>query len=361
MTFYYSIFAIICILSLIEILGLKKKQALSAFFYLSTFLFILSLIRWETGTDWDAYVDFYEHLPEIGEESNFEPLYHLVNYIGKHLFDSYTGVLFICASILFLFQSLSIYRLSIFPITTLFILYGSSFGNVFFIRQTIATVILFFSIVFIQEKKITKFLLCVFIATLFHYSSLIFLPAWWIFNWNSSKKKLIILFIISLSTSVIIASFLQSLGNLLGGIIQYKLLFYLDNTGEDSLQGTSFSLATMLIKGLSNKAVILFPAILLFDKLRCRYQPYKGYLNLYWFGAIIYFLTAPISLVLVRFSFAYDILSILLIPMIIGYFKQNIRIILFIILIAYLAMRLYVAINSYYDLYIPYKTIFDIL
>lgn len=360
MTFYYSIFAIICILSLIEILGLKKKQALSAFFYLSAFLFILSLIRWETGTDWWSYVDFYEHLPEIGEESHFEPLYHLVNYIGKHLFDSYTGVLFICASILFLFQSLSIYKLSIFPITTLFILYGASFGNVFFIRQTIATVILFYSIVYIQEKKFIKFIICVFIAMLFHYSSLIFLPAWWIFNWNSSKNKLLIFFLIALFTSILVSSFLRFLGNIIGGIIQYKISVYLDITGEESLQGTSFSLATMLLKGLANKAIILFPAILLLNKLGDRYQYYKGYLNLYWFGCILYFITAPISLILIRFSFAYDIVSILIIPLIIKGYKLNIRILIFALLALYLAMRLYVAINSYYNLFVPYKTIFEI-
>lgn len=359
MTIYYSIFFILALLSLLEILGLKKSQEHTIFFIFSGLLFLLSFIRWECGTDWNSYVDFYEHMPPINGDSNFELFYFYANHLGRFFFNSYTGVLFICGLLVFLFQTKAIFQQSILPITSLFIIFGTSLGNIFFIRQTISTVILFYSIRYIQVGRFKSFLLCVVIATLFHYSSIIFLPAWFIYRMKIRPGKLILLFFLSLLFSAVITAFLQSLGNAFGGIIQYKINHYLDNTGEDSLQGSSYSLIFMLLKGLLNKAVILLPAIALCDRISKKYEYFRGYVNLYWMGATIYFITAPISLVLLRFSFPYDISILAIIPYIIMTQSKRIRPLIFIGLAIYLFLRMLIAINSYYDLYVPYKTIFS--
>lgn len=358
MPFYISIFVIIFFFSALEVFGLKSNQRKVIFLLISLFLFILSFIRWETGTDWAAYIDFFYHLPPFGVETNFEPLYACLNYIGDFMFGSYTGVLLLCGIIIFSLQTVTIEKLSVLPITSLFVLWGSSLGNVFFIRQTIASAILFFSLIFIIKKKFIPFALLVIIATYFHYSSIIFLPAWWIYRLNLSKRQLIIIFIIALAVSTLVTLILNYIGGLLGGIIQYKLNVYLDNTGEDSLQGADYSLGFMLLKGLLNKAIILIPAIILKDRIQAIFRPYNGILNLYWLGAIVYFITAPISLVLVRLSFPYDMTCYLILPLLIYSIKGQLKYIAFSIMTLYLMMRMMIAINSYYDLYIPFQTCF---
>jgi len=358
MSFYISIFVIIFFFSALEVFGLKSNQRKVIFLLISLFLFIFSFIRWETGTDWDSYIDFFYHLPTFGTETNFEPLYVCLNHIGNYLFGSYTGVLLLCGIIIFSLQTITIDKLSVLPITSLFVLWGSSLGNVFFIRQTIASAILFFSLIFIIKKKFIPFAISVILAIYFHYSSIIFLPAWWIYRLNLSKKKLVIIFIIALLFSTLVSMIMNYIGGLLGGIIQYKLNVYLDNTGEDSLQGVDYSLGFMLFKGLINKAIILIPAIILKDHIQTIFRPYSGILNLYWLGAIIYFITAPISLVLIRFSFPYDMTCYLILPLLIYSIKGQLKYIAFILMSLYLMMRMIIAINSYYDLYIPFKTCF---
>ncbi len=358
MIFYYIIFFALACLSILEILGLKKNQDQTIFYIFSGILFILSFIRWECGTDWDSYLDFYEHLPEAASKSDFELFYFYANHLGNFLFKSYTGVLFVCAVIIFSFQTKAINEQSVLPITSLFILFGSSLGNVFFARQTISTMILFYSIRFIQLNRFKPFVLCIIIATLFHYSSLVFIPAWFIYRMKISPRNLVLFFLLSLLLSAAVTAVLQSLGNIFGGIIQYKINHYLGNTGEDSLQGVSYSLFFMLLKGLLNKAVILLFAISLCDKISKEYNDFRGYVNLYWMGAIIYFIAAPISLVFVRFTFSYDISILIIIPYIIAYLSIKVKPLIFIALTVYLFLRMLMAINSYYELYVPYKTIF---
>jgi putative Mn2+ efflux pump MntP len=53
-------------------------------------------------------------------------------------------------------------------------------------RQNIAMAIVFFTMKYIYEGKLRKFLIGIIVAALFHYSSLLFIPAYFI--WNKPQK-----------------------------------------------------------------------------------------------------------------------------------------------------------------------------
>lgn len=59
--------------------------------------------------------------------------------------------------------------------------------NFFILRQAISISILMYSIKYIEDKKLTKFIISVLIATLFHKTSLVFFPVYFLCNIDYKK------------------------------------------------------------------------------------------------------------------------------------------------------------------------------
>ena len=358
MAFYYLVFFLFYLFSLLEILGLRRKQSITLFFILSFFIYILSFIRWETGTDWYNYKDFFDHPTKWFEFGNFEPGYSTLNTFASYLFGDYTYLLFLLSSILYYFQTKTIYRLSALPLTSLFVLIGIYFGNINYIRQNIAICILFYSIIFIQRKDFIRFIIYVGIASMIHLSSIIFIFAWWIYYYNFSKRFMIVTILCSIFFSSFMFYIMTRIGSALGGIVEYKLQLYLSES--DSSVNSSHSYMFIIIKGIANKCFVFIIALLFYDKIKEKYPNLKNYLNLYWFGIILYFSFISVSIVLVRFSFPYDFIQVILFPLILdSLIRKSNRIICFNVLSLYLVLRLYIYITSYYELYVPFKTILN--
>ena len=359
MSFYFGIFGILSFFSFIEISGLKAKQREITFIGFSLFMFVLSFIRWEVGTDWEAYYSFFQHSIEFGTESEFEWGFSRINEFAKIFFDNYSVLLFILGAILFTFQTSAIYKLSLYPITSLLFLWSVSFGNAMFIRQSIATAILFYSITLIIDRNFWGFMLCIGLAMLFHRTSLIFIPAWWLYRIKIRPLWLWIGIGISIVLTAGIKIFIESISGVLGPIVQAKLDVYLSDSGETF--GSETSLIQIIIKGVANKILIFIALMLFYKKIINDYLPYRGLVDIYWFGIILYFSTIGISVAMVRLSFAYDILQIVLVPLIFNYIqKKESKILIFCIFLIYLLMRLYVAlVSNYFEMFVPFKTIFE--
>lgn len=360
MGIYFFVLCFFGIASLLEILGLKEKQSNLLFLILISFLFLVSFLRWETGTDWASYYYFFNSDPDWGEFDVFEPLYATFTTIAKRIFDSYTVLLLLLSSVLYYFQYNGIKFFSVYPLTSLFVLAGYGAGNVFYIRQTVAVAILFYSIRYVQEKRIIPFVLMVVAAAMFHRSSWVFLLAWWVYYLKMSRRMMIVTVLISVAFSAVVAYVLQLLGSVFGGVIESKLAIYLS---EESTSGISeHSYATLVIKGVANKLLVFGVGIYVLGKIKDEFQKIRGYVNLYWFATILYFSTMSISIVLVRFSFGFDAFQIVVLPLIFNYCKNiGTRIIVFLLLSIYLCARMYMYFTSYYDEYVPFTSIFDIM
>lgn len=359
MIIYFIIFAVLAVFSSFEIYGLRQVENKFFFVSLSFALFVLSFIRWKTGTDWEAYNNFFDSSIEWNLESEFEWGFARINEFVRIIFNNYTVFLFLSAVILFAFQSSAILKFSPYPVTSLLFLWSVSFANIFFVRQSLATAILFFSIKYIQKRQLLKFLLMVGIAMLFHRTSLIFIVAWWIYPLRISPFKMICGIAISLTLTVFLSELMLSLGSVFGGMAQNKIQFYIEK-GEDAF-GVEIPMAQIIFKGFINKIFIFILAIYFISILEKKEVEFRGYLNLYWVGILIYFSTISISVALVRLSFAYDMCSVVMVPIILNNIqKKDLRFVVFSIFIVYFLMRLYVTINGVsFESYVPFKTIFN--
>lgn len=330
-----------------------------AFGVFSLFFFILSFVRWEIGTDWGTYYDFFESSTEWGKQSVFEWGFSRLNEFANIVFGNYTALLFILGAILFAFQTAALYKLSPYPITSLLFLWSVSFGNAMFIRQSISTAILLFSVIYIIKQKFWPFLICVAVAMLFHRTSFIFLPAWWIYRMKIKPLWLWIGVGASVLCTVMIKNLIESLAGAFGPIIQAKIDMYLSDS--ETTFGTAASLVQIIVKGVLNKLAVFLFLMLMMTRASEKYPYYKGLVNLYWVGILIYFSTIGISVAMIRFSFAYDILQAILVPMLFVFVQGSTnKMLWFFVFLLYLSARLYVLlVGSYYNLFVPFKTIFS--
>lgn len=137
---------------------------------------------------WDSqgYVERYRHL-DLGETGS-EPLSYFLLYITRP-FDSYFVMFFVYALLSVGMKLWAIWRSSalIFPSILIFIATTYLIQDIIQIRVAVASGFLMFSIPYVVNRNFCKFLLCVIVATLFHYSAVAWLCIYWL-GLNSISK-----------------------------------------------------------------------------------------------------------------------------------------------------------------------------
>lgn len=352
MFFYFSLLTVVGILSYFEILGITDKQRKLFFLITCLVLFFLSFVRWETGTDWDEYISMFERYSWENTEMS-EPLFAFLSLVSKDLFSYYTFFLLIQAIIIFYFQSKSISDYSVYPMMSLFILVGMYIGNICFVRQTIAVSLTFYSIRYIVSRNFRMFLLFLLLAVGFHYTAVVFLPAWWICNREFSRRKIMLCTFASLFLSSFFLLILTNLGEATGAIIQNKIMSY---TGEGAADESYVSPFMAVLKTILNRVVFYFLGFYLYDKISEEYPYFRIFFYLFCFGTILCFVTLPLSNILGRLCRYYDISQIILLPYFFAYLSSNFRKVLcFFFLFAVMALKLYINVMTYEELFIPFK------
>lgn len=357
MLFFFAIFFVVVIFSHLEInVGIEDNTKKKIFLVLCFFFYLLSFLRWEYGPDWDAYYRMYElYTWDFYEEHEIGFSYIIV--AAKSLIDSYTFVLFVFSSVLFYCQTKGILKMCNFPLVALLVLTGTYFCNVGYVRQYVAVAITFYAIYYIEQRRFFHFLLFVLLATSIHYSSLVFLPAWWIYHANISRKKMMIFLLLSLFASSLMSYFLQNIGGLLGQGILMRTEGYVEE-GYDYSDNATLSPQQTIIKAIINRGGILLIGFYLYDKACEEISNVRNLFNLYCFGSVLFFLSSPIALTLSRMSWFYDFAQILIIPSIFVQVKNRIvSLLIFSVLTLFLAAKLYLNINSYEGMTDSYKFI----
>lgn len=362
MLLYYGIFFIIAVASFLELYGLTRRDAFKLYVIFCFSLCVMSFIRWQTGTDWESYESFFQIMPPqlFWEESHFEVGYTFLNGLAKIVSSDFTVLLLLCGVIIFSFQSRAIYKLSPYPLFTLLFWWGINYAGVFFVRQTIAVAILFFSVIYIKERRFWPFFFCVVLAMFFHRTSFLFIIAYWLFRWKISPMVMVIGIFIAIAFAGVVDALMNSLGALVGGVLQVKISEY---TGE--LRGESFgvtqSLPVIIAKAFFSKFSLIILSLIMLKKIEKQSPEFRGYLNIFWAGVLLFLMTVTIGIALTRMSAYFDILQIILLPYIIKSIdNKNMRILVVVLSFIYIALRLYtVTTGGYYDFYVPYKTIFD--
>ena len=356
MEFYISIFIILSFFSFLEIFTKRNNSINFLYWGVCMYLFILSFLRWETGTDWYNYYNYFKNIFLLSYELDiFESGFRILNYTIRSFTDEYTIMLFVLGFILFSFQSLAIKELSLYPILSLTFLYASQLANILFVRQWIAVAILFYSIIFIKKNKFLHFLFLVLIAASIHRVSFVFITSWWIFKMNISIKRIILFLCLSIIFSYLVEHFLNSiLGGIEKRVFKERFNLYIDSSSNSEYkENTNFTL--VLIKGLINRLSILFVSFYIYTKTKD--STLRGYINLYWVGSVLFFSLISISPALARIAYYFDFIQIILISYIIFSFHTlTNKIIAFSILGIYMLFRITQFLNGIYsEEIIPYK------
>ena len=355
---FFVVTTIVLLFGTIQELFGSLRKILLWFYVISFILWIFSFIRWDVGTDWESYYMIYEDCDYLDW---YEWGFLMLNRLVKHTVDSYSVLLAIFGGILFYFQTKAIRALSILPLATLFVLWGTNLGNVFFVRQSVAMAILLYSIVKIEQHHLRDFLILVAGATLIHAASLAFLPAYWIYHRKFTFIQMATAFGISIALGSIGGAFIWgNLGNLLGGVYATKIESYM-NAGADVTGNTGMSTVDLYIRSIGGKLVLIVIFYLLIAK---RYvDRARGMMNLFLFATIMLPITYSVSPTLARMWTPYFQLQIFLMTYVLISMKRvSNKLICFAILLVMTVARLYLKLYVDYDgeAYLPFQTIFSL-
>jgi len=318
-------------------------------------LIIYEGFRWEIGTDWNYYetfvngCDWHESHEEIG--------YVLLNNLSRFFLPNYTCFLLLLSGFFYIVIYKILIKYSIAPLMSLCIYYCTMLGLLGCNRQLIAVMICLLSIRYIKDHKWKYFLLMILIAFLFHTSSLIFLPAYFVVN-NSLKIKTIIF--------LVIATLIIGQSGIINHIPYINYVSLLDANSSEKLLAYSsqIDVNSFSFLGVIKRLFIIIPS--LFVLIRSNNSINNAFIRLYITGCLIYFTFNGSVLMLMssRGAAYYNVSEMLVIPILIKYLFSNTNI-QRIIWLSYFCLVLYIMHRdmNYYillggvDIYRPYKSV----
>lgn len=362
MWLYNSIFFSV----ILSITFLKKKYYKFMFEFFFLICWFLSFIRWEVGTDWDTY--YYIFDKKIEEMAYVNEIgFRMLNYYVHKITNNYTMLLFLMATIIYRLKYLIIKKYSKNILLSLLVFFSLYKADIFFVRMTVAIAINFYSFKYILRKKFIKFIICILCAYIFHRTAIIFLIAYPIVNYiKFSKKKMWYIFFLAIFLYLFNFEILNFCNLFLKNIdiefikkISFKFNLYIETKnlyfGNDqrNLIGN-----LRIFIAMANRIFIYF--VILWKSKNLDFYTQKSLL-LYGIGFILYFMLTPISIPLGRLTSYFDIFELLIIPNIYMTIKNNLVNKIFLsVSFVYFYLKLLSGIYIYYNLFIPYKTIFNI-
>ncbi len=365
---YIIFFCFFICLAFLDILKLERSIRTILYIFFTAVLIIVSTIRWDTGADWQSYLELFTDAEaywkgKYVEVNRIEFGYVWLNYIVNLLTPQYTYMLLVNALLAIGIKAYLIRKETNIMFIAFFFYYCYYIADIAAVRQFVALSFIVLSTYYIQKKSKIGFLIGILLAFSIHYSAVIFLFAYWLF-WRPTSPKYLYL-ILGLSfligffniTGYIIDAVLSLIPG--GGFIQGKLQGY----QEEGLETASGNPYLFFALGAA-KRLLIMP----FFIWRMKYIPksdferYRGYLNLVIFGNLIYFIFILSIPVMQRLSIYFSFFEIFLWGYFILSFKdRSLQMVILFIASLYAAFRLYLQINAYYDYYVPFQTIFDAL
>ncbi len=262
-------------------------------------LFLIGAFRYDVGKDYlFTYVPYFELVSSVrGNYDRLEPLYHLINWVVAALGGDYFGVFAISALLFIAFVYVQIFKDSPYPALSIFLLVGMGYYFVSFnaMRQMIGCAILLYSVRYIEEKKLLRFLVCVGIASCFHVSCIVFVVMYW-----GGKIKIRPVWAFALTAAIILLN--QAVTWLLKTIISWtKYSIYFSSafdTGETAIVMMAINAVLLLVGSMCYKED----------------AKYQIYYNLQLAALWITALSGSIALFL-RLLWAFGLPSIIMLPL----------------------------------------------
>lgn len=303
-------------------------------FYLCLISFALTGLRWNYGGDWDNYYNYFESIKELDfTHTGFEFGWVILSYIIKITTNSYTLFQFLVAGVFFFCITSSIKKLSVLPLLSYLIYFATSNGGISYVRTVFATCIILYSLVFAEEKNIKKYLITWFFAFSIHFSSLIALPIYWIYNNSISYRKYFLAFIVCVVFFYLNGKMFLSDFSLLGPYVQYKLDKYISAQEAGEYFGSSMTVETALINYIIKKSFVFIFLFMYCREALKHDKMFRGLTNVYITGTIFYCSVVPIAMQFGRMAGYMDGVEMFLVPLIYKYIQRDSNKLIFIFLV----------------------------
>ena len=348
MFFYYSIFILILFLYCTN----YRRNRFESYYLIFIVFYLLSFLRWKTGTDWDSYVEIFK---DSKYDVNYREIgFSALNYYVRTYTNNYTLLLFVEATLLYLclFKPFKYYAVNVG--ITLLAFFAINRGYIFFTRQTIAISICLLSSYFVLRGKLYWAIIIWLSSLAFHSSSLLFGLFFIVYKRRWNLSMIILLLLSSLFVSQIFFRFIGS------DIIQ--TLEFFDRAEKYGLRGdvsteyaSNLSHTELILRSSASRAVII--AALLY--VRKKYSDdirFNTILNCLILSFVLFLGLSSVSMVIVRIAMYFECFEMFSYQYIYNYFsKTDKRNIVFVLLLIYLGLRLYTGLSGYYDCYVPFR------
>ena len=359
--YLYLIWGILALFSITEIAKLKIKNCLKLYNWIYgvvlVCVFLLSMLRWENGTDWEPYYDYFNLVTIDPDYGYMEPGFTWLCYFNSQ-YMNYTWHLGVMALLCILPIAKRVKEFSPFPLFSLLIWFTVSFAHMFPVRQTIAISLFVFSWKYIQERRLIPFLCMIALAATFHLTVLIVIPIYFLWNKHIPAKffilAIIAVFIVSVASSQTFANLLSFVGG--NSLFEEKLDNYMDN-GEETF-GSAYSPLQVLFRGCVNRSFYFFIPLFFLNKCRKGNVVMNGMFNMYFYSFLLFLMVTPISVALGRLCVYTDMSQLLLLPYIFTLkINRKSALLMMCIILIYLCIRFRGVVFNYEDLYIPYHCV----
>jgi len=357
---YFSVFVLLTIFHFIEFFK-NKKNLKYIFFINATLVLILfaGLRKVGVGTDdYNYYEMFMYKAPDIYEWifGNYtydiktlfmEPGFVFLNSFIKMFTNDITIFFMLIAFISVSIASFNYLKYSKYIFLTLLLFYVHTYlyRDINQLRAAIAAAIGLFLIKYIYEKKHLRVFMTFFIMSLFHIASLSLILTYILSFINITRKKVIIIYFISLLLGIMkVSTFLVGKIANNNNYIFIKLSNYI-HTGKYINSVNLFDITNI------KNSFILFLIIVFWDRLK-KIVPYFNTIIIFYLLAVsIRIAFNDLGVIAARISTFFGIVEVILIPYFIEIFKQKIVISMLIIIYAFLILYLNLYVKEAQNLY----------
>jgi hypothetical protein len=272
------------------------------------------------GWDWTNYYPYFQSITPNNLFS-FEPGFVFYTLLIKSIFKDYQ--IFILISTLINFILLNIffkrylnekyYALGF----ALFIAFSGFVLEVDLMRNIKSLLLFMISLKYIEEKSIIKFLLFNIIALLFHWSSILFLPLYFIFQKPIPLRFFLIIFVVGNTIILLnlhyIKPVLLFIANILGGTTEIKISAYVGNELFSKPYGLSYGYFVRFFTSL----LIMF----YYEKLLKYSKSTVIFVNAYFILMVIFLFFSELSIAISRLNILFDFSLCILIPVLLDIIK----------------------------------------
>lgn len=285
---YLFLFTVLIILSLLEFFN-EKKLSSYTFYFVILLMALIAGLSYAMSPDWIAYYETFYYMENIkwgdvvewSDSSGMEAGYLRLNKLLSSFGFGFGGLTLVMATLSLYLKSFTFFKYGGLPFLVLFIysMPNFMFEEHIHIRQALSNGLAIYSVRYIVDRKLIKFLLCIMIGYQFHESIIVFVLAYWIAPLKFDEKVIGWLVVFS------IIGFYTGLNSVIEVIMKFMPVGqdkFEDYQGDLYNSQGGFAIGDF-VKIVSIISIILYNKYAIHDKLYCYFR------NLFVFGVLLFF------------------------------------------------------------------------